>query len=680
MLAKMEIPVGGRLRFFTDNWKKITDDEWVLSVVQEGYKLEFVKKPLFSGVKETKIAFQNVEIFQKEIIELLQKDVIEKVPSQQKNFGFYSTLFLVPKKSGKLRPVTNLRPLNNYLLKKHFKMDTLSKVLNVVIPGDWAVSIDLTDAYLHVPIFPKHRQFLRFCILGHCYQWKALCFGPTSAPRVYTKVLSVVMGHLHSLNIRILAYLDDLLILNQSKEKLKQDRETCINLLVSLGFIINVEKSALTPSQTIVYLGTLFLLKEGLVKPTEERAIKLYQGVKAIIKGQSQAKDFLHLLGVIASCIEIIPNARLYMRPIQLHLLSFWKPSSLDLVKIIPVTQHLIDHLQWWLNPNNVLKGKYINQKEPSVTVTTDASKTGYGGHMNSQIVQGEWSPEQREWHINLLEMEAVFLVLKHFIRNLKGQTILIRSDNSTVVQYINKQGGTRSPQLCFKTWEIWNWAIQNQIYIKAAHVAGKANILADRLSRYKVIPTEWTLNKAIVHQIFQKWGYPLVDLFASHLNKQTQVYCSWIPDQNALAIDALTISWEDMFAWAFPPICLIPKVIQHMLKFHCQIILIAPQWPRRHWYTEILNLLMACPIRLPVIPDLLQQPKSQIRHPNPEIFNLTAWLLSTNNLKREVFLKKQRNYSVLPGEQEHRRTMCQNSRNSVAGVIQGKLIPITQL
>ena len=89
--------MGGRLRFFTDNWKKITDDEWVLSVVQEGYKLEFVKKPLFSGVKETKIAFQNVEIFQKEIIELLQKDVIEKVPSQQKNFGFYSTLFLVPK-------------------------------------------------------------------------------------------------------------------------------------------------------------------------------------------------------------------------------------------------------------------------------------------------------------------------------------------------------------------------------------------------------------------------------------------------------------------------------------------------------------------------------------------------------------------------------------------------------
>ena len=254
MLAKMEIPVGGRLRFFTDNWKKNHSRRMGFVCCSRGLQTRICKETSFLRSKRNKNCISKCRDFSKRNHRAVTKDVIEKVSSQQKNFGFYSTLFLVPKKSGKLRPVTNLRPLNNYLLKKHFKMDTLSKVLNVVIPGDWAVSIDLTDAYLHVPIFPKHRQFLRFCILGHCYQWKALCFGPTSAPRVYTKVLSVVMGHLHSLNIRILAYLDDLLILNQSKEKLKQYRETCINLLVSLGFIINVEKSALTPSQTIVYL------------------------------------------------------------------------------------------------------------------------------------------------------------------------------------------------------------------------------------------------------------------------------------------------------------------------------------------------------------------------------------------------------------------------------------------
>ena len=462
--------------------------------------------------------------------------------------------FWCQKKSGKLRPVTNLRPLNKYLEKKHFKMDTLAKVLNLVIPGDWAVSIDLTDAYLHIPIFPKHRQYLRFCLMGQFYQWKALCFGPTSAPRVYTKVLSVVMGHLHTQNIRIVAYLDDLLILNQSRVKLAVDRETIINLLVSLGFIINADKSSLTPSQTIVYLGTLFHLKQGIVMPTNERAEKLYKAVKAIISGQNTANDFLHLLGIIASCIEIIPNARLFMRPIQLHLLSFWKPVSQNFEKEIPITLHLISHHQWWLKPTNILNGKSFVQKQTTVTITTNASKVGYGGHMNSLVVQGEWSDVQKEWHINLLEMEAVFLVMKHFVQNLRDHNVLIRCDNSTVVQYINKQGGTRSYQLCYKTWGMWNWAIQNNIQMKAAHIAGKANVLADKLSRHKILPTEWTLNRMIVHQIFQKWGCPTVDLFASHMNKQTEVYCSWMTNSRALAIDALSIPWQDMFVYAYPP------------------------------------------------------------------------------------------------------------------------------
>ena len=72
-------------------------------------------------------------------------------------------------------------------------------------------------------------------------------------------------------------------------------------------------------------------------------------------------------------------------------------------------------------------------------------------------------------------------------------------------------------------------------------------------------------------------------------------------------------------------------------------MILIAPHWPRRHWYTKILELLIACPIMLPVIPDLLYQPKSLINHPNPELFKLTAWFLSTDSLKREVFSEQTR-------------------------------------
>ena len=102
-----------------------------------------------------------------------------------------------------MRPIINLKPLNGYLKKTHFKMDTLSKVLNLVKTGDWAISLDLKDAYLHVPMFHTHRKYLRFCIQNQCYQFKVLCFGPTSAPRVFTKIVSVVAAYLRTLGIRL---------------------------------------------------------------------------------------------------------------------------------------------------------------------------------------------------------------------------------------------------------------------------------------------------------------------------------------------------------------------------------------------------------------------------------------------------------------------------------------------
>ena len=126
--------------------------------------------------------------------------------------------------------------------------------------------------------------------------------------------------------------------------------------------------------------------------------------------------------------------------------------------------------------------------------------------------------------------------------------------DGSSVHQQTGGGGGTRSPHLCYRTWDLWNWAIQNNIQIKAAHILGKHNVLADQLSRNKVLPTEWTLNRSVVLRLFSMWGWPLIDLFASTENRQTQVFCSWSPHPQALALDALSISWENMFSYAYPP------------------------------------------------------------------------------------------------------------------------------
>ena len=134
------------------------------------------------------------------------------------------------------------------------------------------------------------------------------------------------------------------------------------------------------------------------------------------------------------------------------------------------------------------------------------------------------------------------------------------------------------------------------------------------------------------------------------------------------------------MEAYAFPPICLVSKVLEHMSQYQCQILLIAPQWPRRHWYTSLLQKLIDYPRRLPIQNNLLQQPKTMIYHPTPEIFNLSAWLLSTKTSKVKAFQKKLEHCSQPLGEQEHNRTMLANSKSSIAGVVNDKKILILPL
>ena len=142
---------------------------------------------------------------------------------------------------------------------------------------------------------------------------------------------------------------------------------------------------------------------------------------------------------------------------------------------------------------------------------------------------------------------------------------------------------------------------------------AGRLNILPYQLSRVVIRQTDWEMNDMVLHQIFQIWGKPLVDLFASYQNRKMEIFCSWEVHPQALTIDALTIPWNRKFAYAFPPICLIPRVLEHMKQTQCKLILIALQRPRRHWYTALLQMCIAQPIRLPLRPDLLRQPKTII-------------------------------------------------------------------
>ena len=217
-------------------------------------------------------------------------------------------------------------------------------------------------------------------------------------------------------------------------------------------------------------------------------------------------------------------------------------------------------------------------------------------------------------------ELKAVSLALRDFQDQCQNQTVLVATDNSTVVAYINKQGGTHSAEMCALLWKIMTWCHHYHITLKARHIPGCLNVMADLLSRSnQVQSTEWSLHPQVFKQICRKWFTPHVDLFATHLNHKLPLYVSPIPDPRAWNIDALNINWTNLTAYAYPPTALLHKVIQKIKQCHCLIIVIAPGWPGMPWFWDLVQLSTEIPLQLPVSTTLLKQSHNYVFHNNPQ-------------------------------------------------------------
>jgi len=131
------------------------------------------------------LAKKDTDALDQEVSALLTKGSIELATSP----GFSSRLFCIPKKTGDLRPVLNLRPLNAYIAPRHFKMETLAAITTAIEQNDYMTSLDLQDAFHHILIHPKSHKYLQFHWHSKIYQFKVLPFGLSLAPLVFTKVL-----------------------------------------------------------------------------------------------------------------------------------------------------------------------------------------------------------------------------------------------------------------------------------------------------------------------------------------------------------------------------------------------------------------------------------------------------------------------------------------------------------
>jgi hypothetical protein len=521
------LPVGACLMSSWNKWNEIGADFWTIRTLKRGLRWNFSS---FPSLTTTPIPFfivnqEKRKLVSEHIREMLEKGAIEPVRNPNTP-GFYSRIFLTPKKNGQLRPIIDLSSLNTHIIAPRFKMESAQTVRSVLTKGQWAISVDLQDAYFHVPIRPSMRKYLRFQFEGSTWQFTSLPFGISVAPWAFTRVMSVLAAYLHRKGMFIHMYIDDWLLRGYSRDHLVEQVPALLDLMRRLGLRINLKKSVLTPTQNLVFLGYRYNLATGMVYPTQEAVDKLVQKVKALrCKSSAPAIQWLSLIGVIGSIDSLIPLGRIYLRPIQMWLLSHWKWNDRDpniMQRHVPVPYQLIGILNWWVNHQRWNLGVFLRHFRAEYHLFTDASINGWGSHLGSLTANGTWSQSEAKLHINVLETRAILRALKSFQPVLQGKSVLVSTDNSTTLSYINKQGGTKSFQMLEATSELLIWCHTNAILLQANHIKGSLNVMADQLSRsHQVIETEWSLHPTVANLIWEEFFVPQIDLFATRFNNK---------------------------------------------------------------------------------------------------------------------------------------------------------------
>ena len=209
-----QIHVAGRLRHFVSNWKAITSDAWVLDAVSHCH-IEFKEIPYQSRPpKAVEFSEDMSQSIDAELNALCDKGAIVNVNPCEGQF--VSNIFLRPKKDGSMRTIINLKGLNEFIVYHHFKMETFEYALSLIRPNCYLASIDLKDAYFTIPMAEEHRKYLRFQWRNKLWQFTCLCFGLSSAPRIFTKVMKPATATLRNLGHISANYIDDSLLIGDT--------------------------------------------------------------------------------------------------------------------------------------------------------------------------------------------------------------------------------------------------------------------------------------------------------------------------------------------------------------------------------------------------------------------------------------------------------------------------------
>jgi hypothetical protein len=226
-------------------------------------------------------------------------------------------------------------------------------------------------------------------------------------------------------------------------------------------------------------------------------------------------------------------------------------------------------------------------------------------------------------------ELSAFLIFLACILPTSTHQTsILWRIDNTAALAHIRKEGGLRGRALLEEAKRILLLAHQRQLRLLPAFIPSEENLQADAASRFQLVP-DWHLAPTVFLQILSLWGPPQIDLFSSCQLTQMLRFMSWRAADSLEAIDALSMRWNFMLAFLFPPIPLLKRVIRKLELSRGMFLLVTPYWEAQTWFASLQALQVEDVRRLPYSDDLIINLTTREPPPNLERLYLVVWKIS---------------------------------------------------
>ena len=347
------------------------------------------------------------------------------------------------------------------------------------------------------------------------------------------------------------------------------------------------------------------------------------------------------------------------------------------------LSEEAILDMTWWRDNIARAENKIDESHgEPELVIYTDASLTGWDCSSVVGRAGGHWSEREKTLHIYVLELTAAWFALKALASEIEGRHIRLMMDNTTAVACVSNMGTNHSIECNTVVRNIWSFCVERDIWVSAAYIPGVKNVEADVESRRLNMDAEWKLNSDLLGCALAYLKFtPEIDLFATRLNCQYHRFIAYSPDPEAEGVNAFNFSWSDMRWYAFPPFCLLPRVLQKISRDKGQGVLVVPYWPSQPWFPRLGSMLTEKPVLLSARENLLLMPTDPLmQHRLRKTLKILICKVSGRDSDSEDFRAKLQQWSVLPGERELSDCTQSTSKSGRLMLVKETLIPFIRL